>query len=693
MTPDDPRLTARALGEGEGPLTPDESAEVEALRATADALRAGLAAEPVPALDPAHRGVIEAALASPAAPRPAKVLRMSPGLGVLAASLLLVVGFTIAGAPGGIEIGAQGPAEYVSNAGQGSVGVGYLGGGDSNLRYLHYKVTLPPGVIVATARTLPRSLLDLKRGNGPGPLDAVTNGLDDLLVDGKPSAGDLYVVDADMDGLVSGMADGAYRSLIENRDEGITGSTEAYDATVENAWVRPLGEAALSTFSIDVDTASYAVVRRCLMEQNRLPPRGAVRLEEMVNYFRYGYAPPAGADPLAVRVDAAACPWEPRHRLVRIALRAREVAEAERPPANLVFLLDVSGSMQQENKLPLVQKSVALLAERLTARDRVAIVTYAGHEGLALPSTAGDRKEEILGAIRNLGAGGSTNGGAGITLAYRVAEDNFVPGGINRVVLATDGDFNVGVTSRSDLVDLVKEKAKANVFLTALGFGMDNLKDSTLEALADRGNGNYGYVDNLREAEKVLVEEGMGTLHAVAKDVKLQVEFNPARVAAFRLVGYENRVLAAQDFADDARDAGEVGAGHCVTALYEVVPTGEPVPGAPVDALKYQRAGEGTGSGDLLTVKLRWKEPEGDASTAREFPLEDAGLAFDAAGEDFRFAAAVAEFALLLRGSEHARGASLDAVREIAASALGADPGGRRAEFLALVERAAALRK
>jgi Ca-activated chloride channel family protein len=469
--------------------------------------------------------------------------------------------------------------------------------------------------------------------------------------------------------------------------------TSSFDAILETGFAVPSGQGALSTFSVDVDTASYAIVRRFLLANGSLPPRGAVRVEEMVNYFRYEDAPPRNGDALVPRVDAASCPWAPRHRLVRVALKAREVAEEERPPANLVFLVDVSGSMASDDKLPLAKKSLALLADRLTARDRVAIVVYAGREGLALPSTPGDRRADFLAAVERMGAGGSTNGGAGITLAYRIAEENFVRGGINRVILATDGDLNVGVTSTSDLVDLVEKKAKGGVYLTALGFGMDNLRDSMLVQLADRGNGNYGHVDSLAEARKVLVEDGLSNIMAVAKDAKIQVEWNPRTVAAWRLVGYEKRRLEAKDFRDDAKDAGEVGAGHSVTAFYEVVPAGEPVPGAPVDGLRYQRVADDSASDDLLTVKVRWKDPEGPGVHEVERSYADGGLAFDAAPTDFRFAASVAAFAMVLRGSESRGDASLAMVREIAAGALGRDEGGYRGEFVAMVDRAAAVTK
>jgi Ca-activated chloride channel family protein len=742
MTPDDPRLTAHALGETDGPLTPEERAEVDALRATAETLKAGFAAVPMPSLDPARR----AAILGEAAPAPVLPFSSHAGVGALAAMLLLVVGFTIAGATGGVEIGAQKDVAVVhfetapNNSGTYlddslALATADLGSTDATARFAAPNRILKPG---GTGMTLgggggggghqypaPGFTLPLKAGGSGGP--------------GGGKGGDFYM-GQDFDTVVSG---GVRQGLTESNSllrsfhspvnvrlgevtnglddvtslgyvGGTGGSTatweqhpafgtsekseyefssESFAPLVENAWIRPFGESALSTFSIDVDTAAYAIVRRCLLEQGRLPPPGALRLEELVNYFPYAYGGPSSGDPFAVHVDAASCPWEPRHRLVRIALKGREVEEAMRPAANLVFLLDVSGSMAQPNKLPLVKQSIALLADRLTVRDRVAMVVYAGSEGLALPSTQGGDHEAIKAAIGRLEAGGSTNGGAGITLAYKVATENFIPGGINRVVLATDGDFNVGISDPSSLVKMVEEKAKSGVFLTALGYGMDNLKDSTLEQLADKGNGNYGYVDSLREAEKVLVTEGMSTLHCIAKDVKIQVEFNPAKVAGYRLLGYENRMLAAQDFADDAKDAGEIGAGHAVTAFYEVVPAGETVPGAAVDELRYQRPGTPTGNDETLVVKLRWKEPEGQVSTPREFPFSDAGLAFDAVPEDFRFAAAVAAFGMVLRDSKCAGSASLPMVREIAAGALGADAGGWRAEFLSLVDKAATLRK
>ena len=527
--------------------------------------------------------------------------------------------------------------------------------------------------------------------------------------------GDSGVLYRDEDGCLSGESNPRY-------------GAESYRSYVENAFRLPKGELALSTFSIDVDTASYANVRRMLGE-GHLPPADAVRVEELLNYFPYAYAAPTGDDPFAVNLEVAGCPWSPTHRLVRVGIKGKDVARKERPASNLVFLLDVSGSMNQPNKLPLVKASMRMLLDELNERDKVSIVVYAGASGMALPPTSCEKKATILEAIEKLVASGSTNGAAGIQLAYDTAIQAFIPGGVNRVVLCTDGDWNVGSTSHADLLKLISEKAKSKVFLTALGFGMDNLKDDTLELLADKGNGNYGYIDSTREAHKVLVEQSSGTLMTIAKDVKLQVEFNPATVAAYRLVGYDNRLLEAKDFNDDTKDAGEIGAGHTVTAFYEIVPVGVELPAAPasasVDPLKYQQPPAApaapapglpplppptpnptpppapvifspsytpaTTSPELMTVKLRWKAPEGDVSTKKEFPLTDGGATFDKASTDFQFASAVAQFALLLKQSPYRGASNLDAVLEIAGSALGADVGGWRAEFTDLVKKTKSL--
>ena len=493
---------------------------------------------------------------------------------------------------------------------------------------------------------------------------------------------------------VSGLDKEAKKDELDHlRDSSAPFNTDAYDYVPENPFVL-VAQDPRSTFSVDVDTASYSIVRRYLNGGQR-PPRDAVRIEELLNYFAYDYAPPDDGRPFAVHMDAAACPWTPAHRLVRIGIKGREIDREQRPPSNLVFLLDVSGSMAQPDKLPLVQSAMRLLVEELRPSDRVAIVVYAGSEGLALPSTPASDKSAILSAIESLSPGGTTHGSAGIRLAYETAVGNFIQSGVNRVILATDGDFNVGVTNQGDLVRLIEEKAKTGVFLTTLGFGMGNLKDSTLEKLADHGNGNYAYIDGLTEARKVLVEQIGGTLVTIAKDVKLQIEFNPRAVQAFRLIGYENRVLAHQDFNDDKKDAGEIGAGHTVTALYEVVPPGVALTVPGVDPLKYQpaaRPGAGAGSGELLTVKLRYKEPDGARSSLMEVPLTDAGEAFQDASPDFRFAAAVAAFGMVLRDSPHKGAATLAKAREWARSGLGEDRSGLRPEFVDLVDRARAIR-
>ncbi len=476
--------------------------------------------------------------------------------------------------------------------------------------------------------------------------------------------------------------------------------TEAYARVVDNPF-RAVMNSPLSTFSIDVDTASYANVRRFL-GQGQLPPPDAVRIEEMINYFSYDYPQPASEEPFSVTVETATCPWMPEHRLMRVGLKGLEFEREQRPSCNLVFLLDVSGSMQPANKLPLLKQAMGMLVDELFDDDRVAIVVYAGASGLVLPSTTADNNETILHALDNLQAGGSTNGGAGIQLAYDLATENFIEGGVNRVVLATDGDFNVGITNEGDLTRLIEEKARSGVFLSVLGFGMGNYNDSTLEKLADKGNGNYAYIDTLREAQKVLVDQIGGTLVTIAKDVKIQIEFNPAAVAAYRLIGYANRLLAPQDFNDDAKDAGEIGAGHTVTALYEIVPAGVEIdlPGAQqaerpgVDPLKYQsetQLSDAAANGELLTVKLRYKEPDGDVSKLIERVVVDSGASFDETSRDFRFAAAVASFGMMLRSSPTIEGWTFDAVLELAAEAVGEDENGYRAEFLGLVEKAKAL--
>ena len=466
-------------------------------------------------------------------------------------------------------------------------------------------------------------------------------------------------------------------------------NTEAYDH-IDEGGVRRVANDPLSTFSIDVDTASYSNVRRFLTD-GTLPPAGAVRIEELINYFRFDYPQPGGEDPFSVTTELAACPWNAKHRLALIGIRGRESGDKAPVPRNLVFLLDVSGSMQPHDKLPLVRNAMRMLVDTLTPQDRIAIVVYAGASGLVLPSTSGDRKEAIHQAIARLEAGGSTNGAAGITLAYQVARQHFVKGGVNRVVLATDGDFNVGVTSQDELIRLIEKERESGVFLSVLGVGTGNLKDSTMEKLADKGNGNYAYLDSLQEARKVLVREAGATLTAIAKDVKIQVEFNPAAVAAYRLIGYENRALRNEDFNNDRKDAGEIGEGHSVTALYEIVPAGVEVDTPAVDPLRYQQPPGRTAAAnarELATVKVRYKAPDGDASRLITRVMRNADAPMST---NLGFASAVAEFGMLLRNSEHKGSASYGALVARARSFRGNDPEGYRAEFIKLADLAAAL--
>ncbi len=470
-------------------------------------------------------------------------------------------------------------------------------------------------------------------------------------------------------------------------------NTEAYNRIYENPFLL-VRQRPLSTFSIDVDTASYSNMRR-FITQGSLPPAGAVRIEEMVNYFDYDYSPPSDVEPFSAAVEIAPCPWQSDHLLARIGIKGRVIEEGQREPANLVFLLDVSGSMSDANKLPLVRTAMKMLVENLTDRDYVSIVVYAGASGLHLPPTSCETKEPILAAIDRLEAGGSTNAGEGIQLAYLVAQEHFAPEKVNRVILCTDGDFNIGITNQAELVRLIEEKARTGVFLTALGFGMGNYKDSNLEKLADKGNGNYGYIDTIHEARRILVDQLSGTLVTIAKDVKIQVDFNPAHVGAYRLIGYENRVLRDEDFHDDTKDAGEIGAGHTVTALYELVPAGkeEELNLPQVDPSKYQQPAptdEAVAGNEVLTLKIRYKLPNEDTSSLLEFPIEMPEEVGNLSG-DYQFAAAVAAFGMILRNSEYRGDAGYDLVLELARAGKGEDPNGYRGEFIQLVETARSL--
>lgn len=492
--------------------------------------------------------------------------------------------------------------------------------------------------------------------------------------------------------------------------------SEYYAPIVENDFIVPVvgdKEKSLSTISVDVDTASYANMRRFL-NRDQLPPANSVRVEELINYFKYDYPEPEGDEPFSVKTELAMCPWQPTHRLAMVGLKAKTIDKAQRPPTNLVFLLDVSGSMRASNKLPLVQQSMRLLVEEMTEDDRVSIVTYASNAGVRLQSTLGSKKQEILTAINGLRAGGSTNGEGGIRMAYDEANRHYFQGGANRVILCSDGDFNVGRSSDGELVELIQEKAASGVFLSVFGFGMGNLKDAKLEKLADKGNGHYGYIDNLNEAKKVFQDELVGTLYTVAKDVKLQVEFNPATVGAYRLIGYENRKLAAQDFTDDTKDAGEIGSGHTVTALYEIIPKQVLLAEPKVDGLKYQASAKKSATDDagtdpsdkpadvaklepvdeeLLTVKLRYKKPDEEVSEAvnQDYPVKDvsiAGKQLSAVSDDLMFAASVASFGMNLRGSKYRGKWGFAEALESAQGAQGDGNDTQRTEFIQLVQRA-----
>ncbi|MBC7914177.1 MAG: von Willebrand factor type A domain-containing protein [Pyrinomonadaceae bacterium] len=472
-------------------------------------------------------------------------------------------------------------------------------------------------------------------------------------------------------------------------------NTESYNAINENRF-QSAKQNPLSTFGIDVDAASYSNIRRYVNNGN-LPPVDAVRIEEMVNYFSYQYPQPINNDPFSVNTEISNAPWNPQHRLVRIGLQGKKIPTENLPASNLVFLIDVSGSMNQANRLPLVKSSMKLLVDQLRENDKVAIVVYAGAAGLVLPATSGDKKETIKNALNALEAGGSTAGGAGITLAYKIAVENFVKGGNNRVILASDGDFNIGVSSDGEMQRLIEEKKESGVFLTVLGYGMGNYKDSKMETLANKGNGNYAYIDNITEARKVLVNEFGGTLFTIAKDVKLQIEFNPQKVQSYRLIGYENRLLNKEDFNNDKKDAGDLGSGHTVTALYEIIPMGIKSKFTDsVDGLKYQSNPSVTKSSygnELFTVKLRYKKPDDSASKLIEKPVTDVNLSWDQTSGDFKFATAVAGYGMLLRKSEFVQNTTYDKVLGWARSGLGKDEEGYRNEFLQLVKSSALLSK
>ena len=460
-------------------------------------------------------------------------------------------------------------------------------------------------------------------------------------------------------------------------------STESYAPISENVF-KHTTTSPLSTFSIDVDKASYSNIRRMINNGEKVP-EDAVKIEEMINYFQYSYPQPTGKHPFAIHTEVAQTPWNKDTRLVRIGLQGKKFPKEELPPSNLTFLIDVSGSMQAPNKLPLLKSAFRLLVSQLRDQDRVSIVVYAGAAGVVLEPTKGSNKNEIMEALGRLEAGGSTAGGAGIRLAYDTAQKYFKENGNNRVILATDGDFNVGDSSDKDMKKLIEQKRKGGVFLSVLGLGYGNYKDSKLETLADKGNGNHAYIDNMQEARKVFGKEFGGTLYTIAKDVKIQVEFNPTKVKAHRLIGYENRLLNHEDFKDDAKDAGELGSGHSVTALYEVVPVGADTDLLKeVDELKYEsKEGGKTFSNELFTVKFRYKRPHDSKSIEMVTVVKDA---LGKASDDFRFAAAVALYGMQLRNSKYANRSTKELVISLAKEGRGADNQGYRAEFIRLVD-------
>jgi len=683
---DDPRLTAHAVGEGDEETKAAVEAsetlkqEAEEIAEAARLLSEALDREPLPALLPEQREAIEKAAIHKGGSR----FPRQAYLGLAAAVTIVATGSLYV-----LYFGTQGSAvaPFVSELPHPKVEPGAV---------VPPAPSVPPGPIApapaspAVGRRLSKEEAQQLRAMGyPGTLN---EGID-LGVEGGVAGGvEGGVAGGVVGGVVGGVPGG---SVVVGNGDGVRAPSapfnrEAYAYRADNDFLA-VDQNPLSTFSIDVDTASYSNIRRFLNAGQR-PPADAVRIEEMVNYFPYDYAPPEGGEPFAAHLEVAPAPWNKAHRLVRIGLKTRDLDK--RPDGNLVFLVDVSGSMQPENKLPLVKQALRLLVDRLTERDRVAMVVYAGSAGLVLPPTRGSERAVIRSAIDRLEAGGSTNGGQGIQLAYELAQRHFIPGGANRVILATDGDFNVGTTDEGSLVRLIEEKAKTGVFLSVFGFGMGNYQDSRLEMLADKGNGHYGYIDTVHEARKALVEEANATLVTVAKDVKIQVEFNPTRVQSYRLIGYENRLLRPEDFKDDTKDAGEVGAGHAVTALYELVPAGGAKSGGDVDPLAYQRKGgltEAAQSGELLRLKLRYKDPEGQESRPKEWPVADRATELDETSKDFRFAAAVAAFGMILRDSPHKGSATLDSVLQWAEAGRGADRLGYRAELITLVHKAKGL--
>jgi Ca-activated chloride channel family protein len=671
---DDPRFTAYALGEI------DDSAEraaieavlerhasareyVAAIRETGDLLTAELSAAPQPQLSDIQRQSIKQAAARPATPSPRRALWIA---GAAAAAVAVIA--VIAG--GGTEADRKEVASHSAPSGATGESSGESSVANNSEVFVDSGAPIQEEVgdyeaLLAAKPASTTTGVETERGaTGAGRYDKNKDAL---------RQGGQFAMQAGDDGLFAR----------DNR-----GNREAYSHTADNPFTE-VAKDPRSTFSIDVDTGSYSNVRR-MLNARRLPPADAVRIEEMINYFDYEYPQPATEHPFSLSAEVGQAPWSRDHLLVKVGVQGKELSQRVRPRANLVFLVDVSGSMSDASKLPLLKRGIGMLVKSLDPEDRVAVVVYASASGLVLPSTPVSQRRKILGALDRLSAGGSTNGGAGIELAYKIAADNFVQGGINRVLLATDGDFNVGVSHTGGLVRLVEDKAKSGVFLTVLGFGMGNYNDAMLEEISNKGNGHYAYIDTVNEARKVLVHELDSTLMTIAKDVKIQVEFNPKKVASYRLIGYANRILAHRDFDDDAVDAGEIGAGHSVTALYEIVPArGAAATGG---GLKYQSGGALTAAADadeLMNLKLRYKKPDGDTSRLVEVAIPAA--ASETPSGDFKLAAGVAAFGMLLRNSEHRGDASYPMVLSLVEGGVGRDLFGYRRELVSLVRKAAAL--
>lgn len=678
ISKEDPRLTAYAFGEIDDPkerteieqaiaANPELQAEVESIRNMGELLAGGLEREAVPELNEFEKAKMEQA----PAPEPKRWLLRTliswPVVTTAAAAALVAILFmpTV----GSVKKEAYQTDDSLTELAQEVAQASPRVAATNEVEAVEFEEFLADTVFTMRSRPPAQDLAKAKQlpvASAPVPQSRMAFG--------ASMAADHFVLPPP--------------PPVEPEPQ--TWNTEKYDPIEDSDFRSPL-VAPLSTFSIDVDTASYANVRRFL-NQGQMPPADAVRIEELVNYFSYNDTPPAssleeGGDPFAVHMAQANAPWHPAHRLLRVALKGYVMPWAERPASNLVFLLDVSGSMSSANKLPLVKEALQLLTHRLDERDRVAIVVYAGASGLVLPSTTANNTETIEHALNNLSAGGSTNAGAGIELAYKVARDHFIADGNNRVILCTDGDFNVGQSNRGELTAVADKQADAGVSLTVLGFGMGNFKDDMLEDLSNKGKGSYAYIDSRAEARKVFLEDLASNLFKIAKDVKIQVEFNPEQVQAYRLIGYENRRLKAEDFNNDKKKAGDIGPGHSVVAFYEIVPVGSEFQLPGVDTLRYQKQVEPeTVPGEVATVKLRYKRPDQDTSrlitrTAHSEELVD----FDKAGEDFRFGAAVAAFGLALRNSETIGEFGYAEIGTIAIDSIGQDPGGHRSEFTELV--------